>query len=170
MAKIIPFILTLFLIPTFGYGQSKTEIKATLVYNIAQSLFHKQESAKTITVGVLHSEIYYQEIMAADRRDTSTTHIEIIKVDSQNIGRCDLLFLPQGEEGLYEHIRYFAQLKGIVLVTELPHLVYKGADISFYKDVDDKTRFKVNMKILDHSSFVVHRKLLAYGDNVNRNF
>lgn len=171
MKKITLLVLIAFtLINVNAVAQTKTEIKATLVYNIAQSLYFKHQASHEITIGVFHSDPYFEAIQAAEGRDTISTRIKVVKVDDKNLGQCDLLFLPVGHEDLYEHVRYFAQTKGIFLVTEKPHLVYRGADISLYTGTDNKTHYKFNDKIREDHNFVVHRKLLAYGDSVRKNF
>lgn len=110
-----------------------------------------------LTIGVAGSSKTFEEMKKYLERENKTKVRKIESID--DCVSCQIIFLPTGQEKLFEPIKKSIANKDILLVTEEERFAEEGASISFFL-LNGKLRFIVNKSVSEAHNLKISSGLL----------
>lgn len=144
----------------FNFEQlSPYKYQALYIYNFAKYITWPNDS-HSIVIGVYDdSQILAEFNRSLKGQRVNKKRIEIRSVYSiEESFNCQIVYLPQRRSNELENLVVALEGKSILIVTE-DDLAEKGAPISFL-EIDNKQRFKLNMKALEKCRLKASRGLI----------
>lgn len=158
----VVFCLLLLFIPKLSVAQDE-KFQAIFLYKFIENI-NWPDSRKNLVVGIVgetHVQDEFEKILQS--RNNST--ISVKKITSAEAATCDIVFLPEKQNSMFNTIVESTNKKSILLVTEAASLAKKGACISFMRE-KNKLGFAVNKSTLDLRSLRVSSTLLNLSQQI----
>ena len=169
IAKVTTFLLLLSNLASaqeFNY-----KVNAMYVYYFTKYIdWPSHSDSDNITIGVLGDSPVSDQlriIIANKKSDTRT--IIIKRIDISEINKCQIIVVSKSKSSSMRQVQEAAKDLSILIVTEKPGLINKGAGICIYIDDEDnfKTKFEISKKNLQNHELKVATELLEMAEIVN---
>jgi hypothetical protein len=158
----ILFFLLLLFIPKISEAQDE-KFQAIFLYKFIENI-NWPDGRKNLVVGIV-GETHVQDEFEKILQSRNNTTISVKKITSAEAATCDIVFLPEKQNSMFNAIVENTNKKSILIVTEAAGLAKKGACISFMKE-KNKLGFAVNKSILDLRSLRVSSSLLNLSQQI----
>jgi hypothetical protein len=122
------------------------------------------DSRKELRVGIIGDTKVldeFQKILKA----RSVSNLIAQKITVSEVSTCDVVFVPETHNAVFNRVMENVKSKSILVITEEPDFVRKGAGISFLQG-EDKLGFIVNKHALDEKGLKVSTLLLTLGKEI----
>jgi hypothetical protein len=174
MARLHTALLTigsLFSAGLLAAASLEYEVKAAFIYNFSQFVEWPQsanDDADKLNLCVLGQDPFGQLLEALEGRHTQNKTIQIKRLQNSTVeGVCHILFVSQSEhERLTSHINVIANTEGILSISDIEDFSRKGGVIEFHM-VDNKVRFKINLKAARNANLAISSRLLSLATTVH---
>ena len=151
-------LLFSFLLSHMGQAQ-ESKFKALFIYKFAEYI-EWPTGKQNVTVGMIGKSGVSQELsnFAATKGNMTVLNIS----GPAEVSKCDIIFLPQSEDGQLDTYNSAINGKSILVVSENSALTGKGSDLGFFLD-SGKLRFLIDEKSIRKKNLIPSSKLLALG-------
>lgn len=152
-------LMFLLLVPLFVSAQDE-KFQAIFLYKFINNV-NWPDSKSSLRVGIIgNTEVLeeFQKILKVRYADNLIAQ----KITVSEAATCDVIFIPQEHNSAFNRVIENVKSKSILIITEEPDFVKKGAGISFLKE-EDKLGFIVNKHALDAKGLKVSTSLLTLG-------
>lgn len=156
------FCLLLLFTPKISEAQNE-KFQAIFLYKFIENI-NWPDARKNLVVGIV-GETQVQDELEKILQSRNNSTISVKKITSEEATTCDIVFLPEKQNSLFNTIVENTSKKSILIVTEAPGLTKKGACISFLKE-KNKLGFAVNKSTLDLRSLRVSSSLLNLSQQI----
>lgn len=156
------FCLLLLFIPKISVAQDE-KFQAIFLYKFIENI-NWPDARKNLVVGIV-GETHVQDEFEKILQSRNNSAISVKKITSAEAATCDIVFLPEKQNSMFNTIVENTSKKSILIVTEAAGLTKKGACISFLKD-KNKLGFAVNKSTLDLRSLRVSSSLLNLSQQI----
>ncbi len=152
------FLLTGLLL-SFSSSAQESKFKALFLYKFSEYI-EWPSGEKSIVVGVIgKSDVYDELVTFAASRD----NLSVIKINGvSELNKCDILFVPTGQEKVIGQIGSAANENSVLIVSDSDKQVGSGSDIGFYLEAN-KLRFLISKGSIESKKMTPSTKLLALG-------
>ena len=149
----------------FYVGSADAQIdryRATFLYKIISYVEWPNKKAKR-KIGFLGNSrtlIEFQAIL----KSRGGTNIVVQKISQANdIQNCDLVYIPTAQNRNFSMILSLTKGRSVMVISETPELVKKGAGIGFYIK-GQKLKFIINQSVVEKKSIKISGTLLQLAD------
>jgi hypothetical protein len=142
------------------------QLKAAFLYNFTKFVmewptnrFATKDSP--ITIGILGENPFGEELarVVQDRNVNGRSFLVKTLKDGSQSAQVDVLFVPRGQESLFQKECPALQTVGVLTVGESPAFAAAGGLINFTTEAD-KIRFEINLDAAEQSGFKFSSQLL----------
>lgn len=148
------------------------QIKAAFLYNFAKFVeWPAQSSATTerpIVIGVLATNPFGDElknIVHGRRINGRSLTVKVVRSPAEAVA-VDLLFIPDGQEKLWDIMKDKLSHAGVLTVGESHHFLSLGGIIGFVLE-GEKVRFSINLAAASESGLKISAQLLKLATSVS---
>jgi hypothetical protein len=156
-------ILALLLIMPLVVSAQNEKFHAIFLYKFIDNV-NWPDSRKELRVGIIGDTKVldeFQKILKA----RSVSNLIAQKITVSEVSTCDVVFVPETHNAVFNRVMENVKSKSILVITEEPDFVRKGAGISFLQG-EDKLGFIVNKHALDEKGLKVSTLLLTLGKEI----
>ena len=156
------FCLLLLFIPRISHAHDE-KFQAIFLYKFIENI-NWPDGRKNLVVGIV-GETRVQDEFDKILQSRNNSTISVKKITSAEAAVCDIVFIPEKQNSMFNSILESTHKKSILIVTEAAGLTKKGACISFMKE-KNKLGFAVNKSTLDLRSLRVSSSLLNLSQQI----
>ncbi len=141
------------------------KMQALFIYNFSKLIeWPNSVESNNFKIGVFGSHDAYEEINGLLKgKQTGPKNIQIEYYNTLNeIINCHILFLPDVKVEIMLSIIEKFKEKPILIVTNTPGMIERGADINF-KTVEGKQSYEISSKNIKSHNLIVSSKLVGLG-------
>lgn len=157
--------LLLFVSSSFQGKQiiSESTIKALFIYNFTKYVeWPVEKDHEHIVIGFYGPSDVIEELkkICANKK-VKDRDIEIRQAnDVSEAEKCDIFFIPQNENDVFNYLNEQLLGKGVLIVTEEKGMAQKGAAINIIEQ-DNKIRFELNENSIKQAGLKISSQLLS---------
>lgn len=122
------------------------------------------DAKKELRVGIIGDTKVLEEFQKI-LKARSASNLIAQKITVSEVSTCDVVFIPETHNAVFNRVMDNVKSKSILVITEEPDFVKKGAGISFLQE-EDKLGFIVNKHALDEKGLKVSTLLLTLGKEI----
>lgn len=161
--KICRVMLVLLLSIPLVVSAQDEKFRAIFLYKFIDNV-NWPDAKKELRVGIIGDTKVLEEFQKI-LKARSASNLIAQKITVSEVSTCDVVFIPETHNAVFNRVMDNVKSKSILVITEEPDFVKKGAGISFLQE-EDKLGFIVNKHALDEKGLKVSTLLLTLGKEI----